>query len=101
MNREEILARARQENRDEMEIQVRERSIKWTYLVMVLTAAVFAYLRSMQGQTIMDLTVTVCTSVAAGQLYRFFKTREKWCLGLGVVMLLVAVAALIRFCMGY
>ena len=101
MNREEILARARQENRDEMEIQVRERAMKWTYLVLVLTAAVFAYLRSLQGQSIMDLAVMVCASVAAGQLYRYLKTREKWCLGLGAAMLLAAAAALVRFCMGY
>lgn len=101
VNREDILKKARQENKDEMAEQVRDRSMRWTYIVMVLTAAVFAFLRAERGETLMDLSVTVCASVAAGQLYRFLKTRERPCLVLGLIALAVSILALVRFCMGY
>lgn len=101
MNREEILAKAKNENKDEMELQVRDRSMKWTYIVMVLTAAIFAYIRETKGQPMMDLCVTVCASVATGHFYRFIKTRDTYCLILSVITLAVGIFALVRFCMGH
>ena len=101
MKKDDILNMARQEQRDEMTERVRDQSMRWTYLVMVLTAAVFAFIRSERGQSIMDLSVTVCASVAAGQLYRFIRTRETFCLTLCLIALAVGCLALVRFCMGY
>lgn len=101
MNREEILAKAKNENKDEMEIFVRDRSIKWTYIVMVAVAAVFAFIRETNGQPMMDLCVTVCASVTAGQWYRFAKTKEKYCLVMGLVTLAVGIFALVRYMMGH
>lgn len=101
MNREEILAKAKSENRDEMEMLIRDRSMRWTYLAMVLTAAVFAFVRAQQGQPMMDLCATVCISVAAGQIYQFIKTKGKSCLLMGLIAVIVAVFAIIRFSMGH
>lgn len=101
MNREEILAKAQQESKDEMEVQVRDQSMRWTYITMVLAAAVFAYLRGRQGLPIMDLCVTVCASVAVGHLYRFGKTKKPYFLGIGVLTLAVGIFALVRFLMGH
>ncbi len=101
MTREEILAKAQQEQNDEMEIRVRDQSMRWTYLAMVLTAAIFAFIRGERGEPMMDLCVTVCSSVAAGQLYRFVKTRDKWCLGMGLIALAVGIFGLVRYCMGH
>lgn len=101
MKKEDILIMAQQENRDEREAQVKDQSMRWTYIVMVLTAAVFAFIRAERGQPMMDLSVTVCASVVAGQLYRFIKTRERFCLILALVALATGSLALIRFCMGY
>ena len=101
MKKEEILEKSRSENKDERDEMVRDQSIKWTFLTMVLLSAVFAYLRAMQGQTMMDLTVVVCGSVSVSFLYRYFKTKRKELLTLGVVILLCAVVALIRFCTGH
>ncbi len=103
MEREEILRKAQAEgkNGDERETQVRDRSMKWTYLTMVLVAAVFAYIRGMKGQPMMDLCVTVCASVCVGQLYRYWKLKRRACLILGLITLLVAAVALVRFCMGH
>ncbi len=101
MRKEDILAKAQDENIDEMALQIRDKSIRWTYLVMVIVAAIFAFIRETNGQSIMDLCVTICASVVAGQLYRFIKSKDKYCLTLGVIALIVGIFALIRFCMGH
>lgn len=101
MNREEILAKAQNENCDEMEIRVRDQSMRWTYLVMVLVAAVFAFIRGQRGEPMMDLCATVCASVVAGQFYRYIKIRERFCLIMGLVALAIGIFAVIRFFMGH
>lgn len=101
MNREEILERAQKENQDEMEVRVRDQAMRWTYIVMVFAAAVFAFIRSERGDSMMDLCATICFSVAAGQLYRFIKMKGRDCLVLGLIALAMAVFAVVRFCMGY
>lgn len=101
MDRQEILRKAQQEGNDELEIQVRDRSMKWTYIAMVIAAAVFSFIRESQGYPIMDLAATVSISVCAGQFYRFVKSRESSCLMIAVAMLAVAVGSTIRFLMGH
>lgn len=96
MNRENILMKAQKEKTDEMEIQIRDKSMKWTYLTMAVFAAIFAFIRGMNNQPIMDLCATVCASVCAGQLYRFIKIKDKGCLLFSIITF-----ALIRFCMGH
>ena len=101
MNKEEILEKGRSENKDERDVIVRDQSIKWTFITMVVLSAVFAYLRAVQGQTMMDLTVVVCGSVSVSFLYRFFQTKRKDLLILGLIILLCAIVALVRFCIAY
>ena len=101
MTKDEVLQKSRSENQDEREEVIRDKSIKWTMITMVLLSAVFAYLRAEQGQSMMDLTVVVCTSVSVSFLYRFLKTRRKYFLLLGLITLACAVLALVRFINGY
>ena len=101
MNKEEILERGRSENKDERDEAIRDQSIKWTLTVMVVLSAIFAYLRAEQGQSMMDLTVVVCGSVSVSFLYRFFRTKRIELLVLGIVTLLSAIIALIRFFTGH
>ena len=100
MRKEEILEKGRAENRDEREDAIRDQSVRWTFMTMVLLSAVFAYLRAAQGQTMMDLTVVVCGSVSVSFLYRFFRTKRKELLLLGLVVLACAAIALVRYCTG-
>ncbi len=100
MDRDEILKRAQQEKHDEMEIQVKDQSMKWTYIAMVLAAAVFFVIRDRQGLPMMDLCATVSISVCIGQFYRYIRTRERSCLFIAVLMLAVSVMAAVRFFMG-
>lgn len=103
MNKEEILAKSRNENTggDERERQIKDRSMMWTYLAMVITAAAFSFIKGAQGQPVMDLCATVAVSVCAGQLYRFIKGKEKSALLIAVIMLAVSIAAAARFFMGH
>lgn len=101
MNKEEILRKAQKESNDEMEVQVKDKSMKWTYISMVLAAGVFSFIRGMQGNPMMDLTATVSISVCVGQSYRFIKSKDKSCLIIAIVMLAVSIASTIRFIMGH
>lgn len=103
MNKEEILAKSRKENEgcDEFQLQVRDKSMKWTYNTMVVVAAIFAWIRERQGLPMMDLCVTICSSVCAGQSYRFIKTKDKQYLILAVITLLIGIFAIIRFLGGH
>jgi len=103
MDKNEILKKAQNEKKDEREIQIKDKSMMWSYTVMVLAAAVFSFIRSEQGLPMMDLTATVAASASAfaGMTYRFVKTKAREHLILADVMLVVAVVATVRFFMGH
>lgn len=101
MNREEILQKSRNEGFDEMEMQVRDKSMKWTYIVLVLSATVFAFIRSNDGLPTMDLYAVISLSAFANHLYQFIKIKKTSSLVIAVLMLLVSVFATIRFFMGH
>ncbi|MCI6497967.1 MAG: DUF6442 family protein [Lachnospiraceae bacterium] len=46
MDKNEILKMAQVENQDEMELQVKDKSMMWSYIVMVVMAAIFSFIRS-------------------------------------------------------
>ena len=75
MEKKEILKRAQDEKLDERELQVKDKSMMWSYIVMVIMASVFSFIRSEQGLPMMDLCATVSGSVCAAMTYRFIKTR--------------------------
>ena len=101
MEREEILRRAQAEKEDEREVRIRDHSLRWSYLVMGLLAAVFAFIRAQQGLPMMDLCATVSGSVCAGMAYRFWETRNCSYFGLAILTLLVAIVATVRFFLGH
>jgi uncharacterized membrane protein YjjP (DUF1212 family) len=101
MDKDEILKKAQAERKDERELQVKDKSMMWSYIVMVLMAAIFSFIRSEQGLPIMDLTATVSASACAGMTYRFIKTKENADLFLALIMLCVAIISTVRFFMGH
>ena len=101
MDKNEILKMAQVENQDEMELQVKDKSMMWSYIVMVVMAAIFSFIRSEQGLPMMDLTATVSASVCAAMTYRFIETRNKEHLFLALIMFVVAIVAIVRFVMGH
>lgn len=100
MNKNEILEKSRSESRDEREEQIKDKAIKWTFLVMVLTSAIFSVIRGLRGESVLDLPVIVCSSIAVFQLYRYFRIKKREFLILGITTLSAAAVCLIGFCMG-
>lgn len=100
MDREAILNKARQE-KDEMVEQTRDKAMKYTYIVLVLTSAVFAFIRGLNGQPVMDLCATVCFAVATGRVYCYAKTKDRFNLVMAVVTIAVGIVATVRFFMGH
>lgn len=100
MDRETILKKAQNEA-DEMMVQIRDKSIKYTYIALVLSAAIFSYIRGLHGEPMMDLCATVCISVFAGRIYCYFKTRDKINLIFAVITFAAAIFATVRFFMGH
>ena len=101
MDKEEILRRSRAENCDEMEIQTRDKAMKWTYITLVISAAFFAFIREMDNQPFMDLCATVSLSVFVGRIYCFARTKERYDLVMAVITFAIAVFATVRFFMGH
>lgn len=100
MDKDAILKKAQNE-KDEMVEQVRDKSIKYVYIVMVLVSAFFAFIRGLHDQPVMDLCATVCYSMFAGNIYRFAKTKDKYYLIMSIVTLGAAIVATVRFFMGH
>lgn len=100
MNKKEILAKAQAEKTDEREIFINDRSMRWTYLAMTLSAGIFTIVRGFHDLPIMDLCATVCLSVCAGHMYRFIKTKEKFNLIMAVAMLFFGTVSTVQFFMG-
>lgn len=46
MERNEILKKAQAERVDERELQVKDKSMMWSYITMVFMAAIFSFIRS-------------------------------------------------------
>lgn len=100
MDKKEILEKARAEKTDEREVFINDRSMRWTYLVMTLSAGVFTIVRSCHDLPITDLCATVCLSVGTGFLYRFVKGRVKSDLIVGAVMMFLGIVSAVQFFMG-
>ena len=99
MNKEEILELRRKENRDERDEAIRDKSNKWVFVVMIIIAAIFAIVRVMKGETMLDLTVTVCSAMAVSNWYQYKYTMKRDNLISAIIISVVAVVCLIVYCM--
>lgn len=101
MKKEEILEKARAEKIDERETFISDRLMKWTYLVMALTAGIFIIVRSIRDMYAADLCSVVCFSAAAGNIYRFVKTKERWSLVAGIILIAAGIFTAVTFFIDY
>ena len=103
MTKEEILAKSRNENKngDERDKKILTDAVKCSFLVMVLAAAVFAVVRSLRGESVWDLPAVCCAAVSADFIYRYAKTKERWCLVPAAVTLIAAVVTAVLFFAGH
>ncbi|WP_438059208.1 DUF6442 family protein [Streptococcus ruminicola] len=101
MNKEDILKMAQSEKRDEMELHIKDKSMTWSYLVMVIVAGLFSFFKSLHGFPIADLTTTVSASVGTTLAYRYAKLKDKQDLFFAIVMFIIALISTIYFFIGY
>ncbi len=97
MKKEDILKKAQEENTDEMEKFIQDKSMWWIFIVMVVCLIAFSIIRQENGQSTSDLTVTITSGVAAGNYYRFAKLRNKSNLLAAIFMTVGAIICLIFF----
>ena len=100
MNKNEILKTSRLENKDEREDRIRDESVKWVFLAMIVISAIFAFIRGIRGESVLDLGVIVCSSLTVFQFYRYFKLRKREYLIYAIIAFCTAVICLIGFCLG-
>lgn len=101
MDKKEILQKAQAEKIDERNVFISDKSMRWAFLVMALSAGVFTIVRSIQDLPIADLCATVCLSVGAGHMYRFVKTKDKGYLAMTIAMMFFGIMSAVRFFMGH
>lgn len=100
MNKEDILKMAQTEKIDDLELQVKDKSMMWSYLVMIVLAALFSFFKALHGFPITDLTATICASICTNAFYRYLKTRKQQDLFLAIAMFIIALIATIHFFIG-
>ncbi|MCO4625925.1 hypothetical protein Si039_01710 [Streptococcus infantarius subsp. infantarius] len=101
MNKEAILKITQSEKRDEMELHIKDKSMMCPYLVMVIVAALFNFIKALHGVPITDLTATVCASVGTTSAYRYAKLKDKQDLFIAIIMFIIAIISTIYFVIGY
>lgn len=101
MNKEEILEKAQAEKRDEREVFLSDKSIRWTYLAIVLLTGIFTVVRGFRDQASPDLLATLCLSVSVGHIYRYIKTKDKFYLLVGICSCIVGAGSAVQFFIGY
>ena len=102
MTKEEISAKSRKDNKseDKTEKKIFSDAMKFSYAAMLVSAAIFAIVRSVKGYPTMDLPAVCCISVFADFMYRYVKTKEKFNFVIAVVMFINAVVFAVLFFMG-
>lgn len=97
MKKEDILKMAQNEGSDEMEKSMKNRSILWGAVAMIICLIVFTIIRRQNGQYTFDLTATICAGVAAENFFQFGKLHNKKNLLAGIIMSVGAVLSVIWF----
>lgn len=93
------MEKAQAEKIDERDVFISDKSMRWAFIVMALSAGIFTIVRSIQDLPVTDLCATVCFSVGAGHMYRFFKTKEKFYLIMTIAMMFFGIISTVRFFM--
>ncbi len=101
MNKEEILAKAQAEKRDEREVFLSDKSIRWTFLALLLLTVIFTVIKEFRDQHSPDLIATFCLSVCVGHIYHYVKTKDKSNLIIGICSCVVGAGSAVQFFIGY
>ncbi len=102
MNREEILAISQRENTfgDERERDIRLRRDAFSMWGVIILGIVIMFTKTFQGESPADIIALFFCMSGLGFAYEGGKLQNKWRLGAGIVLLLLAAYYFYKFCAG-
>ncbi len=97
MDKNEILEKAQNSAKpDEMELYVVQKGQSLSMFVMIVVAIIFMAIKLIKDQSWYDVNCIIFSGMAAVNLYKFFKIRERHHLNLGIITAIAAIAAFVR-----
>jgi hypothetical protein len=102
MNKEEILAKAKQENvyGDEREKTVRTRRDAFSCWGVLILGIIIMIIKISQGQSPADIIAIFFCMSGMGFTYEGIKLKKKWVIIVAVILLLLAAYSFYKFCEG-
>ncbi len=97
MKKEDILKKAQEENADEMERFIEDKSMIWAFTIMALCLIAFTIVKREMGQNTFDFTATIAAGASVMNFYRYTKLRNGKTLFAGIITGVGAVLCLIFF----
>ncbi len=100
MNKEEILAKSRSENRehDERDMRIFDKSFYFAFLAMGVMAAVLSMSHLFNGDSPpYDILIMLMSAATGAYIYRFFKSHRLQELLVGLICLMNVVIWTVRF----
>lgn len=76
MKKEEILAKAREEQFDEREQHFNDKSMLWIIVVLIVCCIVFSFTRLVHAQPVEDYLATINIAISVGSFYRCSKVKS-------------------------
>lgn len=101
MDKNEILEKARSENKDEMEIFIMLKSMRLIFVLMEIFACFIAVNSAVNGKPWAVYLVIVNAPAGAGFLYRYIKIKKKFNLAMFICCVLATVCLLAFYAAGH
>lgn len=97
MDKNEILEKAQNSTKpDEMELHIVQKGQSLSMFVMTVIALFFMVVKLIKDQSWYDVDCIIFSGMAAVNLYKFFKMRERHHLTIGIITAISAIATFVR-----
>ncbi|GEK88588.1 hypothetical protein SAMN04488100_11446 [Alkalibacterium putridalgicola] len=91
MDKETIVEKAQKSGKDEREMQIRNKSYKFSWILVSITLLALAGFRVFQNETVTDLFLILITHNFGLMLYQYYQKRELTKLTFGTLLSLFAL----------
>lgn len=92
MNKEEILAKAQKEERDEMEQAILTKALGFSTIIIPILCLIFILIRILFSKyEISDLIVITLAQLTISEFYQYLKMKKKILLIIGIITLILSI----------
>lgn len=92
MNKEEILAKAQKEEKDEMEQAILTKALGFSTIIIPILCLIFILIRILFSKyEISDLIVITLAQLTISEFYQYLKMKKKILLIIGVITLILSI----------